>query len=188
MTLITRPRRFGKTLTMSMVERFFSVKYADGGEVFEGLDIWKEQEYRKLQGTYPVISLSFANIKEKDCETTRRKMNEVLVELYEKNRFLRDSGLLVELSGRYVITSNRESGYGRYDIMLEPKNNGDAAIIIEFKVYDETEEHALEDTVQSALMQIEEKKYSQFLIDKGISKECIYKYGFAFRGKHVLIG
>ena len=60
-TLITRPRRFGKTLNMSMVEQFFSVDYADRGELFEGLSIWKNEKYRQLQGTYPVISLSFAN-------------------------------------------------------------------------------------------------------------------------------
>ncbi len=54
-TLITRPRRFGKTLNMSMLERFFSIKYKEQGEVFQGLDIWKEEKYRELQGTYPVI-------------------------------------------------------------------------------------------------------------------------------------
>ncbi|MBQ2885488.1 MAG: AAA family ATPase, partial [Alphaproteobacteria bacterium] len=59
-TLITRPRRFGKTLNMSMVEQFFSVDYANRGELFEGLSIWEEEKYRELQGTYPVISLSFA--------------------------------------------------------------------------------------------------------------------------------
>ena len=72
-TLITRPRRFGKTLNMSMVETFFSVKYADRGDLFEGLSIWEEEEYRKIQGTYPVISLSFANVKEKDYKTARKK-------------------------------------------------------------------------------------------------------------------
>ena len=61
-TLITRPRRFGKTLTMSMVEQFFSVKYAGRGDLFEGLSIWQDEKYRALQGTYPVISLSFANV------------------------------------------------------------------------------------------------------------------------------
>ena len=63
-TLITRPRRFGKTLNMSMLECFFSVDYADRDDLFEGLSIWKEEKYQDLQGTYPVISLSFANIKE----------------------------------------------------------------------------------------------------------------------------
>ena len=72
-TLIARPRRFGKTLNMSMVEAFFSVKYVDRGELFEGLSIWGEEEYRKIQGTYPVISLSFANVKEKDYKTARKK-------------------------------------------------------------------------------------------------------------------
>ena len=63
-TLLTRPRRFGKTLNMSMVEQFFSVNYAGRGDLFEGLSIWQEEKYRRIQGTYPVIALSFANIKE----------------------------------------------------------------------------------------------------------------------------
>ncbi|MDE7212403.1 MAG: AAA family ATPase, partial [Lachnospiraceae bacterium] len=62
-TLITRPRRFGKTLTMSMLECFFSLKYAGKGELFHGLNIWKDAKYRELQGTYPVISLSFSDVK-----------------------------------------------------------------------------------------------------------------------------
>ena len=62
-TLITRPRRFGKTLTMDMIRRFFSVEYAGKGEVFEGFSIWEEEKYRQLQGTYPVIFLSFADVK-----------------------------------------------------------------------------------------------------------------------------
>ena len=68
-TLISRPRRFGKTLNMSMVEQFFSMDHAGRGDLFEGLSIWEDEKYRALQGTYPVISLSFANIKEKDYET-----------------------------------------------------------------------------------------------------------------------
>ena len=62
-TLITRPRRFGKTLNMSMTEQFFSVKYAGRGDLFEGLSVWKDEKYRGLQGTYPVIALSFARVK-----------------------------------------------------------------------------------------------------------------------------
>ena len=62
-TLITRPRRFGKTMNMNMLETFFSVECADKGDLFEGLAIWKEEKYRNIQGTYPVISLSFAGIK-----------------------------------------------------------------------------------------------------------------------------
>jgi hypothetical protein len=96
-------------------------------------------------------------------------------------------GLIVDLKERYVITSNRESGFGRYDVMLEPLEDDDA-IIIEFKVFNRRREKTLEDTVQSALAQIEEKQYEQILIDKGIAKERIRKYGFAFEGKTVLIG
>jgi hypothetical protein len=97
-------------------------------------------------------------------------------------------GLMVDLSDRYTMLSNRESGFGRYDIMLTPKNDKDDAIIIEFKVYDEYEEKSLEDTVQAALAQIENKKYDQNLIAQGIPSERIRKYGFAFQGKTVLIG
>ena len=98
-------------------------------------------------------------------------------------------GLLVELKGRYQITSNRESGFGRYDIMLEPvKPESNDAIIIEFKVFNPRKESSLEDTLTSALSQIEEKKYEETLISKGIPKEKIRKYGFAFEGKNVLIG
>ncbi len=87
-TLITRPRRFGKTLNMSMVEHFFSVDYAGRGDLFEGLSIWQDECYRNIQGTYPVISLSFANIKETNYATTRKKICQMLVDLYEKYAFL----------------------------------------------------------------------------------------------------
>ena len=97
-------------------------------------------------------------------------------------------GLLVEMSDRYVVTSNRESGLGRYDVMLEPKNINEKAFILEFKTYDEEDEEGLKDTVQAALKQIEEKQYAENLIAKGILKKNIYKYGFAFEGKRVLIG
>lgn len=95
-TLITRPRRFGKTLTMSMVEQFFSIDYAGRGDLFEGLSIWDEEAYRNLQGTYPVMSLSFANVKEKDYETTRYKICQIIVNLYNQNDFLMHSDVLTE--------------------------------------------------------------------------------------------
>ena len=81
-TLITRPRRFGKTLNMSMLEYFFSIKYADKGNLFEGLAIWQEEAYRQLQGTYPVISLSFANVKETSFPKARKQMCQIITNLY----------------------------------------------------------------------------------------------------------
>ena len=96
-------------------------------------------------------------------------------------------GLLVELADRYSVTSNRESGFGRYDVLLEPKREEDG-IILEFKVQDEEEEAELIDTVKAALEQIEKKRYESILTEKGVPKERIRKYGFAFCGKKVLIG
>ena len=100
-TLITRPRRFGKTLNMSMVEQFFSVNYAGQGDLFEGLSIWQEEKYVKLQGTYPVISLSFANVKETDFKTTSYRIRQLLMKLYEKNAFLRECGKLSDAEKAY---------------------------------------------------------------------------------------
>ena len=98
-------------------------------------------------------------------------------------------GLLVDLRDRYVVTSNRESGFGRYDVLLEPLDKEkDEAMIFEFKVIDKDEENKLEDTVAAALKQIEDRKYEQILLDKGIKKDRIRKYGFAFEGSRVLIG
>lgn len=95
-TLITRPRRFGKTLALSMTERFFSTKYGDQGSLFEDLSIWRDEDYRKLQGTYPVISLSFASVKERDYKTTRRKICQLLENLYVQNLFLLESDVMTE--------------------------------------------------------------------------------------------
>jgi len=100
-TLIDRPRRFGKTLLMSMVEQFFSVDYAGREELFRDLFIWKEKEYRELQGMYPVISISFANVKETDYEKTRLRINQILTDLYSKHDFLLHSGLLNENERNY---------------------------------------------------------------------------------------
>ncbi|MGN0484218.1 MAG: AAA family ATPase, partial [Lachnospiraceae bacterium] len=103
-TLITRPRRFGKTMNMSMLEQFFSVEYSERGDLFEGLSIWKEEKYRQLQGTYPVISLSFANVKETDYETTNYRIRQLLMKQYEKKSFLLDSDVLSEAEKSYFKT------------------------------------------------------------------------------------
>lgn len=426
-TLLTRPRRFGKTLNMSMLNCFFSNKYADRGDLFEGLSIWKEEKYRSLQGKYPVIFLSFADVKQTNYKDAIQKIKNCIVEAYrnfpqlitwdgfsegerrqimavtsemddvtaqdalknlsawlehyygkkaiilldeydtpmqeayvhgyweqftafirslfnasfktnpyleralmtgvtrvskesifsdlnnlrvitttsdlyadcfgftekevfdaldnygmgdkkeivkqwydgftfgqyhdiynpwsitnletksmfsgmfrgwfkashanyngfvkallqgslkEMNIYMNDValatfstfdtgkqlskkseperfyhgfvlGLLVELRERYEIKSNRESGYGRYDVMLVPLNESDTAIVIEFKVQDHETEKTLQDTVQMALRQIEDKNYDADLIALGIGSDRIRHYGFAFEGKKVLIG
>ena len=93
-TLITRPRRFGKTLNMSMVEHFFSVDYANRGDLFDGLSIWQDEKYRNIQGTYPVISLSFARVKETNYTDTREKICEIIRNLYIKYSFIRESDVM----------------------------------------------------------------------------------------------
>lgn len=97
-------------------------------------------------------------------------------------------GLIADLRAVYIITSNRESGTGRYDVMLEPLITGYNGIIIEFKVHNPKKEKSLKDTVKNALKQIEEKNYSALLEDRGLMPDKIKKYGFAFHGKTVLIG
>ena len=97
-------------------------------------------------------------------------------------------GLLVNLSKKYVLTSNRESGFGRYDVMLEPLDKNQNAYVIEFKVFKQNRDKTLEGAVQNALKQIREKQYDTQLLAKGVSKEKIFHYGFAFEGKTVLIG
>ena len=138
-----------------------------------------------------------------DCKAMNHYMNRVALETFsffdsgkrpsestEPERFYHGFvlGLLVELRNLYVVISNRESGFGRYDVMLEPLHQEEDAIILEFKVYDSDEEQTLSDTVASALTQIKEKAYAASLEAKGISPERIRSYGFAFEGKKVLIG
>ncbi len=107
-TLITRPRRFGKTLNMSMLEQFFSLDYANRGDLFEGLAIWEDEEYRQLQGTYPVISMSFANVKDTDYKTVRKKICQLIANLYVKHSYLLDSGVLYETDVKYFKRVSEE--------------------------------------------------------------------------------
>ncbi len=99
-TLITRPRRFGKTLTMRMLEQFFSVEYQGRGDLFESLYIWEKEEYRSLQGTYPVIFLSFADIKETTFPETKKKICKIIQLLYRRFDFLLEGNLLSESEKR----------------------------------------------------------------------------------------
>lgn len=111
-TLITRPRRFGKTLNMAMVEQFFSVRYAGRSDLFEGLAVWKDEKYRKIQGSFPVISLSFANVKESDYAGAERSIIRIIDDIYSKNAFLLDSGILTENEKAYFRNVNCDMDHG----------------------------------------------------------------------------
>lgn len=98
-------------------------------------------------------------------------------------------GMVVDLADRYTVRSNRESGYGRYDVMIRPLDKQERAFIFEFKVLNrDDDETVLEDTVANALRQIEQKEYAAELAAEGFAPEKIRKYGFAFEGKRCLIG
>lgn len=107
-TLITRPRRFGKTLNISMLEYFFSIKYADDSSIFEGLSIWNNKQYHELQGSYPVIFLSFADIKANTYENARMEIIHKLVMLYDNYSFLRTSGKLSDKGISYFDSVNSQ--------------------------------------------------------------------------------
>ena len=110
-TLITRPRRFGKTLNMSMLNCFFSNKYADRGDLFEKLEIWKDEKYREIQGTYPVIFLSFANIKQNSYKGTIIKIKKIICDEFQKYVFLKDWDGLTEVEKKHI----RELDYDMSD-------------------------------------------------------------------------
>ena len=95
-TLITRPRRFGKTLNMDMIKCFFSNEYKDRGDLFEGLEIWKDEKYRKLQGAYPVIFLSFAEIKKNNFKDTKNDIISIINEAYKQHSYLIRSNVLTD--------------------------------------------------------------------------------------------
>ncbi len=137
-----------------------------------------------------------------DVEYMNQFMNEISIKMFssfdvgrhpsqkmEPERFYHGFvlGLIVELADRYYISSNRESGFGRYDVMLEPINKSDRAFIFEFKVYNPAKDSDLKAAAENALSQIEQRKYNNVLIERGVAQEQIYCYGFAFEGKKVLI-
>ena len=155
--------------------------------------------FKKTAGTNSdFIKALFMN----DIEYMNQFMNEISIKMFssfdvgrhpsqkmEPERFYHGFvlGLIVELADRYYISSNRESGFGRYDVMLEPINKADKAFIFEFKVYNPSKDSDLKAAAENALAQIEQRKYSNVLIERGIDREQIYYYGFAFEGKKVLI-
>lgn len=100
-TLITRPRRFGKTLMMNTVEHFFSVAHAGRGDLFEGLSIWEDEKFRELQGTYPVISLNFRGVKGKTYQETWDMVCDIIAEQYNNHYFLLDTNLLTPMEKTY---------------------------------------------------------------------------------------
>ena len=107
-TLIARPRRFGKTLNMSMLETFFSNQYENRGDIFEGLNIWKYEKYQKIQGTYPVISFSFANVKESNYELAVYRICQIIQKVYLENSYLLESEKLTEIEKRKIMQQSEK--------------------------------------------------------------------------------
>ena len=114
-TLITRPRRFGKTLNMDMLKCFFSVEYKDRGDLFEGLDIWKEKKYREIQGTYPVIFMSFAEIKQNNYKDAVEKIKRIICDLCQQFDFLKDWDGLTETEKKNIS----DISYDMSDVMAQ---------------------------------------------------------------------
>ncbi|OLN33109.1 AAA family ATPase [Desulfosporosinus metallidurans] len=177
--LLPRPRRFGKTLNMSMLNYFLEKSATDNSSLFENLAISQHSDCMDKQGQYPVIYLTFKDLKHNTWEVTYDSL------VPEKIYHAFVLGLLVGLRPDYEIKSNREGGYGRYDVMVIPRDTSKAGLIIEFRSVDPEEVKDLEQIAQLALQQIEAKEYQQELFERGIHK--IIKLGIVFRGKEVLV-
>lgn len=212
-TLITRPRRFGKTLNMSMVEKFFSVNYAGRSDLFQGLEVWEDERYRRLQGTYPVLFISLANVKETNYEMARKKFCQILTNLYSRYYFMMDEGTLDEKEEKFFRSVFFDMD--EYDTpMQEAYVNGYWEEMVSFtrNLFNSTFKinPCLEQAIMTGITRvskesifsdlnnlevvtttsekIEEKKYEAMLIEKGVPGKGIRKYGFAFCGQRVLIG
>ena len=114
-TLITRPRRFGKTLNMDMLRCFFSNEYKDRGELFEGLNIWEDEKYREIQGTYPVIFMSFAEIKQNNYKDAVEKIKRIICDLCQQFDFLKDWDGLTEIEKKNIS----DISYDMSDVMAQ---------------------------------------------------------------------
>ena len=221
--LFTRPRRFGKTLNMSMLKYFFDVRESEENrKLFNGLDIEKSK-YIDEQGKYPTILISLKSIKYETWEESLEQLKSLISNLYNEFEYIRESlneneiehfndfekyfqeiilkltsnwdiskeafyhglslGMLSYLDNDYYVTSNFEAGFGRYDVVLEPKNKNNRAFILEFKVTDD--ENKLEKLSKEKIKQIEEKRYDINLNSRGI-KEVTF-VGVAFYGKKLKV-
>uniref|UniRef100_UPI0040575458 AAA family ATPase n=1 Tax=Agathobacter sp. TaxID=2021311 RepID=UPI0040575458 len=166
-----------RNMFYSMVKGWFRRTSGDYNDFVKALLRGDVEEMNEYMNRVALKTFSYfdAGSSPSDCEPERFYHGLVL-------------GLRVDLNKEYAVISNRESGFGRYDVVIEPKDKEKPAFILEFKVFHAKKEKTLEDTVTSALQQIEQKQYAASLIAKGIPEENIRKYGFAFEGKRVLIG
>ncbi len=173
---LTLTNREVKEMFESMVRSWFEDSTDDYGDFIKALLTGDQEAMNEYMNEVALATFSYFDTGKKPSKS-------------EPERFYHGFvlGLMVELSGRYALTSNRESGFGRYDVMLEPLNREDDAMILEFKVFQPRKEKDLEETAAAALAQIEEKQYAAVLEAKGIPAQRIRKYGFAFEGSNVLI-
>ena len=169
--------------TLEMFEELISNWFAEGEKYSDFIKALLQNDLDYMNKFMNDLTVSMFS----SFDTGKKPSEEVEPERFYHGFVL---GLLVDLRERYAVTSNRESGFGRYDVLLEPLDKEkDDAMIFEFKVINKRKgENDLEDTVAAALKQIEDKKYEQILLDKGVKKDRIRKYGFAFEGSRVLIG